>query len=233
MPKKNIFPIMFGLIGVTVLLSLAVWQMQRLEWKQDIISKIEERLSGEPLSLINNYKLSLPSTHNYLRVYFDGNIKNNEAHIYAPQKNGLGYRVVSEFEWNDVSILVDLGWIPEDQKNEIRPTGKAKVIGYISYPDDHDDSFTPKPDIVNNIWFSRFVPIMARELNVEPFLVVAEEVQIKENGNWKNYEEVTPLPISLNIQNDHKEYAITWFSLALVWFLMTIYLLWRIKQKTV
>ena len=58
MPKKNIFPIMFGLIGVTVLLSLAVWQMQRLEWKQDIISKIEERLSGEPLSLINNYKLS-------------------------------------------------------------------------------------------------------------------------------------------------------------------------------
>jgi surfeit locus 1 family protein len=42
-----------------------------------------------------------------------------------------------------------------------------------------------------------------------------------------------PLPISLNIQNDHKEYAITWFSLALVWFLMTIYLLWRIKQKTV
>ena len=205
MPKKNIFPIMFGLIGVTVLLSLAVWQMQRLEWKQDIISKIEERLSGEPLSLINNYKLSLPSTHNYLRVYLDGNIKNNEAHIYAPQKNGLGYRVVSEFEWNDVSILVDLG----------------------------DDSFTPKPDIVNNIWFSRFVPIMARELNVEPFLVVAEEVQIKENGNWKNYEEVTPLPISLNIQNDHKEYAITWFSLALVWFLMTIYLLWRIKQKTV
>ena len=64
MPKKNIFPIMFGLIGVTVLLSLAVWQMQRLEWKQDIISKIEERLSGEPLSLINNYKFYLSKINN-------------------------------------------------------------------------------------------------------------------------------------------------------------------------
>jgi surfeit locus 1 family protein len=74
---------------------------------------------------------------------------------------------------------------------------------------------------------------MANQLKVEPFLVVAEQVQIKENDNWIDYKDVMPFPISLNIKNDHREYAITWFSLALVWFLMTIYLLWRIKQKTV
>ena len=168
-----------------------------------------------------------------MSVFLEGKIKENEAHVYAPQKSGLGYRIVSEFEWNKLPIMVDLGWIPKNKKNEIRPIGDARIVGYISYPDDHDDSFTPEPDIINNIWFSRFVPDMARQLKVKPFLVVAEQIQIKENGLWTDYQSVKPLPISLNIKNDHREYAITWFSLALVWFLMTIYLLWRIKQKTV
>ena len=233
MTKKMIFPLIFGLSGVIVLLSLGVWQIQRLEWKQDVISKIYERRNGEPVSLSDNYKASSPETHNYLSVFLEGKIKENEAHVYAPQKSGLGYRIVSEFEWNKLSIMVDLGWIPKNKKNEIRPKGDARIVGYISYPDDHDDSFTPEPDIINNIWFSRFVPDMARQLKVKPFLVVAEQIQIKENGLWTDYQSVKPLPISLNIKNDHREYAITWFSLALVWFLMTIYLLWRIKQKTV
>ena len=43
MTKKMIFPLIFGLSGVIVLLSLGVWQIQRLEWKQDVISKIYER----------------------------------------------------------------------------------------------------------------------------------------------------------------------------------------------
>ncbi|MDC1205938.1 SURF1 family protein, partial [Amylibacter sp.] len=137
-----IFPLMFGLVGVIVLISLGVWQMQRLEWKNDVISKIYERRNGDPISLNDNYKTSSPETHNYLRVFFEGEIKNNEAHVYAPQKDGLGYRIVSEFDWNELSILVDLGWVEKTKKNETRTTGDARVIGYISYPDDHDDSFT-------------------------------------------------------------------------------------------
>ena len=154
MTKKMIFPLIFGLVGVIVLLSLGVWQIQRLEWKNDVISKIYERRNGEPISLNDNYKSSSSETHNYLRVFFEGEIKDNEAHVYAPQKDGLGYRIVSEFEWNELSILVDLGWVEKNKKNEIRTTGDARVTGYISYPDDHDDSFTPKPDIINNIWFN-------------------------------------------------------------------------------
>ena len=69
MTKKMIFPLIFGLSGVIVLLSLGVWQIQRLEWKQDVISKIYERRNGEPVSLSDNYKTSSPETHNYLSVF--------------------------------------------------------------------------------------------------------------------------------------------------------------------
>ena len=40
-----------------------------------------------------------------------------------------------------------------------------------------------------------------------------------------------PLPVTVNIPNDHLQYAITWFALAVVWALMTGYLLWRIKRR--
>ncbi len=40
-----------------------------------------------------------------------------------------------------------------------------------------------------------------------------------------------PLPVTVNIPNDHLQYAITWFSLAVVWAVMTGYLLWRIKRR--
>ena len=40
-----------------------------------------------------------------------------------------------------------------------------------------------------------------------------------------------PLPVTVNIPNDHLQYAITWFALAVVWALMTGYLLCRIKRR--
>jgi surfeit locus 1 family protein len=233
MTKRMIFPLILGISGIAVLLWLGFWQMNRLTWKQDIIASIEDRRFGDPAPLLGNYKTARPATHNYLRVAFEGKLTANEAHVYAPQKDGLGYRIVSVFVWNRKSLFVDLGWVPEAQKNTDRPTGPTKITGYISFPDDHDDSFTPEPDIANNIWFSRLVSPMAQHFNVTPFLVVAESTQIQEDGAWVDYTAVTPSPISLNIKNDHKEYAITWFSLALVWFGMTAYLLWRIRKKTV
>jgi surfeit locus 1 family protein len=233
MTKRMILPLIFGISGIAILLWLGFWQMNRLTWKQDIITSIEDRRFGDPAPLLGNYKTAIPATHNYLRVAFEGLVTANEAHVYAPQKAGLGYRIVSEFIWNDKSLFVDLGWVPEAQKNAPRPTGLMKVTGYISFPDDHDVSFTPEPDMTNNIWFSRLVSPMAQHFNVTPFLVVAESAQIQQNGTWVDYTAVTASPISMNIKNDHKEYAITWFSLALVWFGMTGYLLWRIRQKTV
>jgi len=233
MTKRMILPLIFGLGGIAILLWLGFWQLQRLEWKEGIIAKLEQRLSATPETLLGNYKSAGINTHNYKRVTFEGALTGQEAHVYAPSKDGLGYRVVSETMWNGKALFVDLGWIPEADKNTSRPTGPVKVTGYISFPDDHDDSFTPEPDIENNIWFSRFITPMAMHFNVTPFLVVAEQVEIQQDGAWLDYTAVTPAPISLNIKNDHKEYAITWFSLALVWFGMTGYLLWRIRQKTV
>ena len=67
---------------------------------------------------------------------------------------------------------------------------------------------------------------MAANLNTEPVLIIARSLT-------PNPFTAEPIPVSsADITNDHLEYVITWFSLALVWAGMTLYLLWRIKRRT-
>ena len=49
--RRYIFPVMLGLAGCVVLISLGVWQMQRLDWKQGILNEIEARIAAEPVAL--------------------------------------------------------------------------------------------------------------------------------------------------------------------------------------
>ena len=43
---------------------------------------------------------------------------------------------------------------------------------------------------------------------------------------------LTPLPVqTATIKNDHLEYAITWFSLAFVWAMMTMFLIFRTTRQ--
>ena len=78
-------------------------------------------------------------------------------------------------------------------------------------------------DFKKNIWFSRNLREMSKYLNSEPTLVILEQSD-------PPLKTPLPQPIGLNIPNNHLSYAITWFSLAFVWFGMTIYMLWRIKN---
>ena len=72
---------------------------------------------------------------------------------------------------------------------------------------------------------TRDADAIAAALRTEPTFIVAREP----TGG-----EIEPMPVDTSaIPNDHLQYAITWFSLAAVWLGMTVYLLWRIRQRTV
>jgi surfeit locus 1 family protein len=236
-----ILPAVFGIVGVAILLWLGFWQLDRLEWKEGRIAAIAAKMAAGPDPLVKHFKSTAPiAEQNYTRVTFEGVMTEKEAHVLTSLKytgpgsqSGPGYRILKEVVWSGKNFLLDLGFVPEEQKNDVRPVGPVRVIGNVLYPDDYDASFTPDPDLEKNIWFARYLPMMGQELSVIPYLVVVERAEVMKDGAWVAFDDVTPLPVSVNIPNDHREYAITWFSLALVWFGMTCYLLWRIRQKTV
>lgn len=219
--RRILFLLIFGLSGLAVLLSLGIWQMQRLAWKQAIIAEIDARVAADPVDLPANPDLARDK---YLAVRVAGTLLPDELHVLVSRKQiGAGYLIIAPFELADGRrILVDRGFIRTNNKNADRIIGEAQITGNLHWPRE-TDGFTPVPELASNIWFARDVSEMALALGTEPVLLIA---------NVRTDPKVTPLPVdSSAITNDHLQYAITWFSLALVWLAMTVYFLWRTRAN--
>lgn len=215
-------PLLTGLIGTAILVGLGSWQLDRLEQKREILTQIESRIGGDPAPLPVT---AAPETDRYQPVQLTGTVELDELYVLVSQKRiGAGYRVISPFVTEDGRrILLDRGFIRVEDRNEDRTAGAVDVTGNLHWPDDRT-SATPDNDIAGNTWFARDVGPMAETLNTEPLLVIARNISPADPG-------VTPLPVDTSgIPNDHLQYAITWYSLAVVWLIGTIALVRRLRQ---
>ncbi len=222
--RRMIVPALFGLVGCAILISLGMWQVQRLAWKAAVLAEIDAQIEATPVALP---RAPEPGADTYLAVAAEGRILPEELHVLVSIKRvGAGYRVISVFETEGRRVLLDRGFVPVDQKDADRPAVTTRVEGNLHWPNEID-SFTPEPDLDRDIWFARDVPRLADVLDTEPVMIVLR-------SSDEPVQAVMPVPVnSAGIPNDHLQYAITWFSLAVLWFGMTLYLLWRIRQRTV
>ena len=215
-----IAPLLFGLIGTAILLALGVWQLQRLAWKEGVLAEIEARISTPPVPVPDTPD---PVADRYLPVATAGTPTGPELHVLTSRKAaGPGYRVISAFELGERRILVDLGFVAEAEKDAPRPSKEIDLTGNLVWPNETDPWFTPEPNLDRNIWFARDVEKMAAHLDTEPVMVAVRQVSPDLPTR--------PMPVTIDVPNDHLGYAITWFSLAAIWIGMTAYLLWRIKR---
>ncbi len=214
--RRILFLLIFGFAGLGLLLSLGTWQLQRLTWKQEVLAEIESRIAADPVALPLQVS---EDADKYLPVTVTGEIEPGEIHVLVSVKQvGPGYRIIQSFATNDRTILVDRGFVPTTAKQAVRLTGPMEITGNLHWPDEVD-GYTPDADIGGNIWFARDVPSLAAALGAEPVLLIARS---------ETDPNVTPMPVdTAGIPNDHLQYAIIWFGLALVWAAMTGYFLWR------
>lgn len=221
MTRRMIAPLIFGIVGVAILVSLGVWQVHRLAWKTAILDEIGARLAADPVPVPPK---PTPQADSYRRVLAKGTIGEGELDVYTSNPpQGVGYRVIVPLTLADGRrILLDRGFIPIEQKAAARHLGPIRVEGSLVWPQE-TDSFTSQPDREKDIWFARDVPLMAKALDTLPVMLVT--------ATSDDPDAPTPMPVTVNIPNDHLQYAITWFLLAVVWAGMTGYLLWRIKRR--
>ena len=211
--RRYIAPLLIGLVGIAILLWLGTWQMSRLEWKRGILDEIETKISGAPQDLP---RLIDPDSQHYLPVNLTGEIGGETlAVLVSVKQRGAGWRLISPFQTEDGRrLLVDRGFVPVAQKDTPVLTGPVTINGNLHWPDDRNSS-TPDNDLAGNTWFARDLAPMAEVLNTEPLLVVTRQTSPADPG-------VMPLPVDTSgIPNDHLQYAITWYSLAAVWLMMT------------
>lgn len=215
------FPILLGLAGVAILCALGFWQIQRLGQKEAQLATIESRIGAEPVGLP---AAPDPERDQYLPVRVTGALVGEEAPVLTSLgAEGPGFRVVSVLATGDRRILVDLGFVPEAEKDRPRVAERVTITGNLVWPRE-SDSWTPAPDRERNIWFARDLPAMAEALRAEPVLVVAKAIEGADLGT-------IPLAVdTAGIPNDHLNYAITWFGLAAVWAVMSLALIRRARR---
>ena len=219
--RRMVVPLLFGLIGAAILVSLGLWQLHRLAWKEAMLAEISAMLVQTPVPLPD----AVDADHDrYRGVTASGRFTGEVLYKLDSLKDqGPGRRVIAVLEMTGGRrVLVDRGiWL---DGTTATPTVAypAEVAGNLDWPRE-SDSFTPPPDAKTDLWFARDVPAMAVELKTEPVLIVARAT----TGDG-----ITPMPVDTSaIPNDHWQYAVTWFALAAVWLGMTAYLLWRIRRR--
>ena len=200
-----------------MLLSLGSWQLYRLNWKIDLISEIENSLKNNPV------ELSKSNNKNYLRIKTSGTIDfDKQIYLYNLNDSGKpGFEVINPILIGNENYLINRGWIPFDKKDkaEINLINTNSIIGTLK-KQSKANSFKPENDIEKNYWFT-----LDRD---DIFSYTGKKFSkyiIYLNGDYK-----TPKPkvITANISNNHKKYAITWFSMAIS--ILLIYLYFRKKN---
>lgn len=220
--RRFLFLIVVGLGGAAILVSLGIWQVQRLAWKESMLAEIETRIAADPVNLPTTFD---PEADRYMPVTVSGSFDERTLRfLISVKREGPGYRLVTPFITDDGrKIMIDRGWIGVEDALPDVPKGQVAVIGNLHWPREVD-GYTPEPDIAGNTWFAREVDRMASELGTEPVLVVARDRSYPDPA-------VTPLPVdTAGIPNDHLQYAITWFSLALIWLAMTVFFVLRARR---
>jgi surfeit locus 1 family protein len=218
MLRKILVPLILGLSGCGVLISLGLWQVDRLAWKEDILVGINNRLAAAPAPLT---LFVTEAADEYTRVTLTGTPTGEELHVLVSgTEAGTGYRVISKVQTALGAILVDQGLLAIDNKAAPPLVADMQIDGTLIWPDDQNAQ-TPEPDLGANIWFARNVDTMSAALDTLPLMVVASRTTPADTR-------LTALPVNTaTIKNDHFEYAVTWFLLALVWAIMSFYLILR------
>ena len=216
MKNKLLFSV-FVYFVILTLLSLGFWQIYRLNWKLELIEQIENSLKNDPVELSNIEK------KNYLRIKTSGEIDfDKQIYLYNLNDAGKpGFEVINPIKIGDENYLVNRGWIPFEKKDlpEINLVDQNQIVGTLMLQT-KPSTFKPENDIEKNYWFT---------LDREDILKFTgrnfSDYVIYLNGDYKIPK---PRVITAKISNNHKKYAITWFSMAIS--ILLIYLYFRKKN---
>jgi surfeit locus 1 family protein len=222
------------LVLTAAFVSLGIWQVKRLHWKLDLITRVEARVHAPAIPLPGPEKW--PSINaaddEYLRIQATGVLLNDdEAEVYAVTDLGPGYWVMTPLKAADGTIiLINRGFVPTDRRSRERrtdgnPTGQVTVTGLLRLNEPLGTLLRSNVP-ADERWYSRDIAAIARSrnlTNVAPFFIDAD---------------ATPNPGGLPVggltqlvfPNSHLVYAITWFVMAAMSLGMTIYLL-RIERR--
>ena len=245
-PRPSIGFGIFTLVMVALLVSLGVWQLQRRAWKHALIATLTERLAAAPVPLppASQWGALTQARDEFRRVSFSATYQALPDVMVFTSGSAIRPDVSGQGTWAFIparlagggTIVVNTGFVQNtmqdrgQQDRAVKPlvTGEPVTLtGYIRFPE-KAGFLTPTANSTTRLWFIRDHAAMARALGwgpVAPFYIDLEQ-PVPASGTPK------PGPLDVHLRDEHMQYAITWFSLAIavvIAFVVWLTGAWRTK----
>ena len=227
--RPRLWPSLAALAALIVLVSLGTWQVERLRWKEALIAERTAQLAA-PAALLPA-QADWPAW-SFRRVEALGTFRHDLEQLFgASTYDGqLGHHVLTPLLRADGSaLLVDRGWVSADQAHPAtrragQVEGPITITGIARYRgDDTANWFTPANQPEQAMWFSYDLPTLEQGLDLALLPVVVEADDRPNPGG---------LPIGgltrIALTNNHLQYAITWYGLALT--LVAVYVSFSLRR---
>lgn len=239
--------VVIGVCAVLVfagLVALGTWQVQRLQWKLDLIERVEQRVHAPavPAPGPSRWSQVTGQSHEYRHVRVEGTFLHDlSARVQATTELGSGFWLMTPLrQADDTLVLVNRGFVPSRlDENAPAPAvaagqaGAAVVVTGLLRMSQPGGGFLRDNDPASERWYSRDVEALAgaRGLDAErvaPYFIDAEAEQGSQHPERSQNPATTDYPVAgltvVSFSNSHLVYAITWYVLALMVAVGTVWL---------
>lgn len=212
---------LFFLIGLVflVLFGLGTWQVFRLQWKDDLIARVDARVHAAPIAAPDNWSQITRENSEYLHVVINGKyLYKAQSFSYALTDLGDGYWVMTPMQLEDGKIIyVNRGFVPTANKDAFaaaapdNDTVNQRLSGLLRISEPKG-AFLRNNIPAQNKWYSRDVAAMAEHAGLHPVAPYFIDADKNQSSN--------ALPVSgltqIKFPNNHLQYAITWYVMAIL-----------------
>ncbi|MDF1750942.1 MAG: SURF1 family protein, partial [Alphaproteobacteria bacterium] len=176
--RLKLIPTLFTIPALITLVWLGVWQLQRMEWKEDLISKLQER-SVEAAETLPTGDLMIEDWE-FKHVKMTGRFLNEEEMFLLNRSlNGNpGLHIITPFQRDDVPnapiVLVNRGWVPFEMREQSTREaglidGETTVTGIVRFQrpiTGLQHVFLPENEPDRNMWYSINSSQMGEQIGV-------------------------------------------------------------------
>ena len=206
-------------LSFIILLSLGTWQLERLIWKQSLLKQISEQMSLPVIDLSYSIIRNIQK-YKSRKARLEGNFLYDSSLTILSRvyKGKVGRHVIVPMKTQYGWVLVNTGFIPEKNYTDYLKNGYSSFVrieGIIHLPD-NKSYFTPENNVNKGEWYYLNIDEIKKFVDF-PLL---EFIVFEGKGNNSGKFPVAGQYRYNNIPNNHFQYALTWFSLAIVLFII-------------
>ncbi|MGO1499998.1 MAG: SURF1 family protein [Marinobacter sp.] len=231
-PRSTIFITIWALVALVTFsgfTALGIWQVQRLDWKQNLIERVNQRVAA-PASPAPGPK-AWPAINEqddaYRHVSVTGHLLHEKSTpVQTSTELGQGFWLMTPLQQADGSlVMINQGFVTEPPNEQATKPGAEQsvtITGLLRLSQTGGGVLRDN-DPATNRWYSRDVKAIATAkalpiARVAPYFIDADargETPVPHSLNQTYREPVGGLTV-ISFYNQHLQYALTWFVLALM-----------------